>query len=219
MTATVVRPAGTMLPESTDTPDVLPTDRLGPTGRPIGAFRDEMYRISNLANAAHVVGVWIQSVGLIWLANWWGNPIGWIAVFFLMGRAFARFAILGHEAAHRLLFSNRTVNDWVGTWVLSCPGFVPLAGYRRSHMAHHKEEFGPNEPDMGLYSGYPITTDSWWRKMRRDAFGNSGWKNLKGLLKALVSPTARSIALPIMIWQVALFVGLWLMTGHWWVYP
>ena len=219
MTATVVRPVGTMLPEASDTPNVLPAERLGPTGRPIGAFRDEMYRIPNVANAGHVVGVWIQSVGLIWLANWWGNPIGWIAVFFLMGRAFARFAILGHEAAHRLLFSNRKVNDWVGTWVLSCPGFVPLAGYRRSHMAHHKEEFGPNEPDMGLYEGYPIASDSWWRKMRRDAFGSSGWKNLKGLLKALVSPTARSVALPIAIWQVALFAGLWLMTGNWWVYP
>ena len=146
----------------------------------------------------HVVGVWVQSVGVLALAAWWGNPIGWVAAFLLMGRAFARFSILGHEAAHRLLFSNRKVNDWVGRWLVAYPAFVPLDIYRRGHMAHHKEEFGPNEPDLGLYAGYPITKASWHRKLRRDADGNSGWKNLKGLLLALRSSGARPLALRIL---------------------
>ena len=55
-------------------------------------------------------------------------------------------------------------------------------GYRRSHFAHHREEFGPNEPDMNLYVGYPITRASFRRKLRRDAVGVSGWKNLRALL-------------------------------------
>jgi fatty acid desaturase len=111
------------------------------------------------------------------------------------------------------------VNDWVGRWVVAYPAFVPLDVYRRGHMAHHKEEFGPNEPDMGLYAGYPITKDSWHRKLRRDADGNSGWKNLRGLLRALRSSGARPIALRILAWQAVLFVGLWLGLGHWWIYP
>ncbi len=37
------------------------------------------------------------------------------------------------------------------------PSFVPFEAYRRSHFAHHKEEFGPAEPDLELYNGYPIT--------------------------------------------------------------
>ena len=132
MTATVVRPVGTMLPEATDTPDVLPTDRLGPDRPPhrrASATRCTGSRTSPTWATSSACGS--SRWACIWLANWWGNPIGWIAVFFLMGRAFARFAILGHEAAHRLLFSNRKVNDWVGTWVLAYPGFVPLDGYRR----------------------------------------------------------------------------------------
>jgi len=48
--------------------------------------------------------------------------------------------------------------------------------------SHHKEEFGPNEPDMNLYVGYPVTRSSLRRKLWRDARGTSGWKNLKGLL-------------------------------------
>ena len=41
---------------------------------------------------------------------------------------------------------------------------------------------GPNEPDLNLYNGYPITEASFRRKLWRDARGTSGWKNLKGLL-------------------------------------
>ncbi len=208
-----------MLPDEAALTDVLPTDRLGPTGRPIGDLRDELYLIPNAANALHVIGLWVQSVGVLTVAAWWGHPVGWVAAFLLMGRAFARFAILGHEAAHRLLFSNKTVNDRVGKWLVAYPAFVPLDAYRRSHMAHHKEEFGPNEPDLALYSGYPITAASWHRKLLRDADGNSGWKNLKLLLLAVRSTTARPVALRILAWQLVLFVGLWAALGHWWIYP
>jgi fatty acid desaturase len=208
-----------MRPDPSLLDEVLPTDRLGPTGRPTGALREELYRIPDLANALHVVGLWIQSVGLLALVAWWDHPVGWLLAFPLMGRSFARFAILGHEAAHRLLFSDRRLNDWVGAWLVAYPAFVPLEAYRRGHMAHHKEEFGPNEPDLLLYAGYPIGADSWWRKLRRDAFGNSGWKNLKMLLLATRSPTAGGVAWRIIGWQVALVPLLWLATGHWWAYP
>ncbi len=198
---------GTMLPDPSLLHDVLPTDTLNERGRPVGPLRDELRRIPNLRNAFHVVGLWVQSAGIIALALWTHHPLAWVAAFFLMGRAHARFSILGHEAAHRLLFSNRAINDWVGTWLVAYPGFVPLAAYRRGHMAHHKEEFGPNEPDMGLYAGYPITRASWQRKLRRDAFGNSGWKNLKALLLAFRSPTARPVATRIMSVQAVIFLA------------
>lgn len=217
--ATATRADGTMLPNPATLTDALPTDRLGPGGRPVGALRDELYRIPNLANVGHVIGLWVQSIGVLVLAAWWDHPVGWVLAFPLLGRSFARFAILGHESAHRLLFSNRKVNDWVGRWLIAYPAFVPLDVYRRSHMAHHREEFGPSEPDLALYSGYPITRNSWLRKLRRDAFGSSGWKNLKPLLQALRSATARPVAIPILLWQVVLFVGLWVGLGHWWIYP
>src|SRR5205085_2921869 len=81
----------------------------------------------------------------------------------------ARFAALMHEAAHRLLFRNRRVNDWVGRWLLGFPAFTPVDLYRRGHMAHHRDEFGPDEPDIPLYRGYPIGRASMRRKLTRDA--------------------------------------------------
>jgi fatty acid desaturase len=215
----IQRAQGSMRPPESLLTDVLPSDRLGPTGRPIGPLRDELYRIPDAANWLHVAGLWLQSVGVIAVASWWSHPVGWVAAFLLMGRSFARFSILAHEAAHRLLFSNRRLNDVVGAWLVAYPAFVPLEVYRRGHMAHHKEEFGPNEPDRLLYAGYPITRASWRRKLRRDAGGNSGWKNLKGLLLALKSSRSRPVATKILGWQVVLFVGMWALLGRWWLYP
>lgn len=207
-----------MLPGAALLPAVLPADRLGPTGRPTGELRAELYRRHPVRNVANIVGVWMQSVGVIALAAWIGHPIAWVVAFLLMGRAFALFAILAHEAAHRLLFPSKRVNDVVGRWLVALPGFVPLDAYRRGHMAHHREEFGPDEPDLMLYAGYPITAASWHRKLRRDAFGNSGWKNLKGLLLALRSPTSRDVAGRILLVQAMLFVAFGLLWG-WWVWP
>jgi fatty acid desaturase len=204
-------------------PEALPhfdgTDRLRPDGRPTGELRDDLYRIPDAANAAHVVGVWVQSAGVLALAAWWGNPIGWALAWLLMGRAMVRFAILMHEAAHRLLFSNRSANDWVGRWLVGYPAFVPIEAYRRGHMAHHKEEFGANEPDLAFYAGYPLPAASWHRKLRRDALGVSGWKNLKVLLAATTKAGSRPIALRILGVQAVIFGVLWAVCGHWWVHP
>lgn len=198
---------GGLAPADDALPQVLPTDRLLTGGKPVPALRAELRRIPNLRNAVSVVGVLIQSFGVIALAVWLDHPLAWVAAFLLMGRAFALYAILAHEAAHRLLFSKRWANDGIGRWVLAYPAFVPFDAYRRSHFAHHRDELGPDEPDLALYARYPVTRASWRRKLTRDAVGNSGWKNLKGLLLAVRSSTARPIALRILGVQVVLVVG------------
>jgi fatty acid desaturase len=198
---------------------VLPTDRLNDRGRPLGELRQALYRIPNVRNAFNVLGVWVQTAGLLVLACWVSNPLLWVLSFFLMGRGMVMFAILAHEAAHRLLFSNRKVNDFVGRWLVGAPGFVPLDAYRRGHMAHHKEEFGANEPDLALYAGYPIERASWHRKLMRDATGQSGYKNLVPLIRAVGSPTARPHALRIWSVQAALWVAGGVGLGRWWLWP
>ncbi len=196
-----------MAPDDGRLPQVLPTDRLLAGGKPVPALRAELRRIPNARNVANVLGVLVQSFGVIALAVWLDHPLAWVAAFLLMGRAFALYAILAHEAAHRLLFSTRWLNDGVGRWLLAYPAFVPFDAYRRSHFAHHRDELGPDEPDLALYARYPITRASMRRKLTRDAYGNSGWKNLKGLLLAVRSPTARPVALRILGAQAVLLVG------------
>jgi fatty acid desaturase len=195
----------TMLPAAGELPDVLPTERLLPNGKPVPELRAELRRIPDLLNAWSVVALVFSTVAIIAGAIWIDRPLAWLAAFVLMGPQFARFASLAHEAAHRLLFSNKRINDTVGRWVLGYPAFVSTDLYRRGHMAHHKDEFGPNEPDMNLYNGYPITAASMTRKLRRDLFGNSGWKNLKSLFRGSRFDTTRTHALRILGCQAVIF--------------
>jgi fatty acid desaturase len=196
--------AVTVLPPPELLPEVLPTERLTTSGRPVPEVRAGLRRIHDGRSALTVLGCWAQVVVPIVLAVRLHHPVVWLVAFLVAGRNFARLSILAHEAAHRLLFSNRRVNDAVGRWLLAYPAFVPLDVYRRGHLAHHGDELGPDEPDMGLYVGYPVSRDSLRRKLVRDAVGISGWKNLKPLLLAVRSPSARPVALRILATQAAL---------------
>jgi fatty acid desaturase len=211
-------PRTTMLPPAESLPDVLPTGRLTASGMPVPELRTELRRIASIRNVGSVVVAWAQALGTIGLAVWIGHPLAYAAAFVLMGPVHARFASLGHEAAHKLLFRHKRANDLVGRWVLAYPSFFAFDAYRRVHFAHHRDEFGPDEPDLNLYEGYPITRASFWRKMRRDALGSSGWKNLKGLARAARTPLGRPIVTGIALAQVPLIAAA-VLTGRWWLYP
>ncbi len=174
----------TLLPTRERLPDVLPTDRLNARGMAQNPLRGELRAIANLASVGTVVWALVLSFGVVGAAGWINTWWAYVIAFFVMGGSHARLNILGHESAHRLLFTNRRANDWVGRWVLAYPTFQALMAYRRSHFAHHRDEMGPEEPDTDLYAGYPIAADSWRRKMRRDATGVSAYKILRGLFAA-----------------------------------
>src|SRR4051794_7532148 len=207
-----------MLPAPPALPDVLPTERLTAAGRLLPELRADLREIPNVRNAFTVAGALVQSFGVIVAAvainQWWA----WVLAFFLMGRAHALYAVLAHEGAHRLLFTSKRLNDFVGRWILAYPGFVAFDAYRRVHMAHHKDELGPDEPDRQLYAHYPITTASFRRKLTRDAFFVSGYKNLRQLARATRRPSSRWMAARIVGVQLVLWAGFAL-AGHPWLYP
>lgn len=212
MTATMVAP-----PDAR--PEVLPTERLLPSGVPIPELRADLRRIDNWGNARSVASVWLWVVATVGLAVWWDNPIGYVLAFVLMGPVYVRLAILMHEAAHKLLFSNKRLNDWVGTWLVAYPAWTPISFYRRAHFAHHREEFGPDEPDMAFYGGYPCTRRKLRQRLTRDAVGISGWKNFSKLVGAVRYPRARRIVVSILAVQAGLWAASWAVTGKVWIYP
>jgi fatty acid desaturase len=196
-----------MAPVLDELPDVLPTSSLRPGGQPQRDLRAKLRAVPDARNALAVASAWVQISLVVYLSvridRWWVWPLAVI----LMGRGFALLGILTHEAAHRLLFARKRANDWAGRWLLGYPAFNPFDIYRRVHMAHHRDELGPNEPDLALYSGYPITRDSFARKLLRDAVGISGWKNLKPLLQAAFVAQRRRVALSILAAQGVLLLA------------
>jgi len=177
--------ATTLVPSNDILHDVLPTERLNERAKPTRELRDELRRIDNIRNIFTVLGALVLSFGVIGLAGYLHTWWAYVAAFFLMARAHVGLNILGHEAAHRLLFSHKPTNDAVGRWLLAYPSYQALLAYRRSHFAHHRDEMGPEEPDLSLYSGYPLPRDSWRRKLRRDITGVSAYKNFRGLFFAI----------------------------------
>jgi fatty acid desaturase len=169
-----------MVPDASVLTPIVGTDKILPNGHPASQWRTELRHIPNVRNAISVVSIYVQTFGIIWVALRLHNPITYVIAFLLMGRAHAQLLALMHESVHRLLFRNRKLNDFAGRWLLGYMSFVNTDGYRYVHMAHHREEFGPNEPDIPLYANYPITRASFWRKMRRDGLGRTGFRMLRG---------------------------------------
>ena len=206
-----------LVPSPEALPDVLPTERLLVNGMAIPELRKNYRHIENWRNVRAVTFVWLWTAALAYLGVRFG-PFAALAVFILMGPMHARFAILMHESAHKLLFTNKRANDFVGKWFIAYPAMVPISIYRRAHFAHHKEEFGPEEPDMAFYSGYPCEPSDLRRRLLRDALGISGYKNFMSIVKATTKQQSRAIASSILAVQVVLFGLFWLGTGAWWSY-
>ena len=199
---------GGMVPSPEALPRTLPTERLLGNGKPVRELRDELRKIPNLRNMLAVLRVVLEPVAIFWIAIVVARPAMWVLAFVLMGPSYARFASLGHEAVHRTLFSHRGTNDFVGRWLLSYPAWVPFELYRRGHINHHRDEMGPKEPDIPLYTGYPITRASLRRKLTRDATGRTGWSLFMGLLRGLRKPRTRPAAARILVCQLPILAVL-----------
>lgn len=169
-----------MVPDASVFASITGNDKILENGHPTSQWRTELRHIPNFRNAISIASIYVQTFGIIWAALALHNPISYVVAFLLMGRAHAQLLALMHESVHRLLFRNRKLNDFAGRWLLGYMSFVNTDGYRYVHMAHHREEFGPNEPDIPLYANYPITRASFWRKMRRDGLGSTGFRMLRG---------------------------------------
>lgn len=211
---------GGMAPNAAALPTVVDNPWIADDGRAVRDVRADLRKIPSYKNAWSVAWMWGQNIVILWAASQIDHPAAWIVVFLLMGRAHAQFASLMHEAAHRTLFTHRPTNDWVGNWLLGYPVMTSTPAYRRVHMAHHREEFGPEEPDIALYANYPVTRDSLRRKLVRDLTGRTGARLMRAQLRGLRSPDARvrRTLWKMLAVQVVLF-GAFAVAGAWWMYP
>lgn len=201
-------------------PTVRATEHIAEDGRLSADDRARLRAIPSYKNACTTVWMYAQNILLLCVAVQLNHPVLWIATFLLMGRAHAQFASLMHEAAHRLLFTHKGLNDFVGNWLLGYPMMTSTQAYRRVHMAHHKREFGPNEPDVPLYANYPITRSSLRRKLVRDATGQTGFKLLRNQMHGLRSTDLRvRHTLLKMLGVQVVVISAFALAGYWWLYP
>lgn len=204
--AIVAKMTGGLVPDVDST--FAGSELLRPDGRPIRAFRDELRKIPNAINAVTVAIAFAAPIvavaGVVAIDHW----LAVVVAIPLMANLQLRWYILFHEASHRLLFSNRRLNDLIG---INLMGWLPFGTgthhYRRGHANHHRDEFGPNEPDFLLYSFYPIARSSMRRKLRRDATGVSAWRIIKPRFTGLVKPKYLVLSLRFFCGQAIVFAA------------
>lgn len=198
---------GGMVPSVDVLHPVSPLSRIKPNGHPKADLRADLGDIANIRNAISIAMIYAQNIAIVWAALRLHNPFVYIVAFLMMGRAHAQILALMHEAVHRLLFSNRKLNDFASRWLLGYFSFVNSDAYRFVHMAHHRDEFGPNEPDIPLYANYPITRASFWRKMTRDSLGITGFKMLRDQFRRPFEKdsSGHRTQLKILVVQLAMF--------------
>lgn len=103
----------------------------------------------------------------------------WIICFLILARQQLALAILMHDGAHRRLMKSARANDVFCQFVCAAPLFFSMYSYQKLHLKHHRDPLAPDDPDLSLIGGYPISKASFLRKLARDASGMSYFKFIR----------------------------------------
>lgn len=125
---------------------------------------------------------WLLIAFAFFIVAVWPNIITVIVALFILGGRQLGLGILLHECSHRSFFSTQKQNDLVGHWLAGIPVLVPIDFYRPYHFTHHTKTGTDEDPDVGNIAQYPVSKDSFKRKIIRDFLGLSGLKATSALL-------------------------------------
>jgi len=151
--------------------------------------RDELRLLrkrSDWRGAWMVVHAWGLIFGAMALFAWWPNPLTFLLAVTIVGARQLGLGILMHDAAHGLLFHDRTLNDRVGNWLCAYPQILDLDIYRPYHFEHHRKTQQPDDPDLALSAKFPVSRASFLRKSLRDLTGVTFFRQYRA---AMDSPT------------------------------
>lgn len=122
---------------------------------------------------------WLLIIANFALIIFFPNPIVYVFCFLFLARQQLALAIFMHDASHRRLAQRVAVNDFIGQFFMAAPLFFSMYSYQKLHLKHHIDPLAPDDPDLSLIGGYPISKKSFYRKILRDAFGVSYLKFIR----------------------------------------
>ena len=188
--------------------------------------REEAARFTRKSDAHAwrlVLGNWLAIGAILAVAGAFPNPLTIVlAVILLAGRQLG-LSVLMHDCGHRTLFRTPWLNDVVGQWLCALPVLNDQPTYARGHLQHHRKAGTDEDPDLPNYRAYPVSRESFRRKVIRDLTGQTGIKLaayvLRGAAGVFNSKKRRGALsfLQRIALQFALFLVLWA-CGIGWTY-
>lgn len=138
---------------------------------------------SDLKAWSMVVGSWLAIAAIFWVVATWTNPLTILLAIILLAGRMMGLSVLMHDCGHRTLFKTQALNDVVGQWLCALPVMNDQPSYARGHLEHHRKAGSHDDPDLPNYQAYPVSRDSFRRKVKRDLTGQTGFKLIAYIFK------------------------------------
>lgn len=171
---------------------------------------------SDLLGIAVVAHCWLVIAGAMALTawQWWLAPLSIV----IIGARQLGLGILNHDAAHGVLTRTKWLNEFLGQWLCAYPVGGELYSYRAYHLKHHRRTQQPDDPDLELSAHFPITRESFKRKMIRDLTGQTGYQQRKASIRGAIRAKAWKTLFG---WAFtnAIILAACIAVGFWWLYP
>ena len=180
---------------------------------------------SDLWGAWLTLHVWAVCALAVLAYIFFPNPLVFAASFLIIGSRQHGMAILAHDAAHGILFKTKSVNEWVGKYLLAAPYGGDMLAYRHYHLKHHRFTQSEDDPDLPLSAKFPTSKASLFRKFSRDITGRTflrlrlaTWRAGKSQDKIAGSDAFQKTSpIPYFLTNGLLF-GVFVLIGHPWLF-
>ena len=174
-------------------------------------------RRDNLKGLWAILCQWLAIAAIFSCVAIWTNALSIFAGIVLLGGRQLGFGVLQHECGHKTMFTTPRINQLVGDWLVSPPGFSNMNAYMRSHYPHHRLAGSHDDPDLPNFQDYPISRSRLKRKLLRDITGRTGIRTIKFISKNIhrlhlldtenKNCTLRGIAMNLLIFGVLVTFG------------
>ncbi|MBI1238893.1 MAG: fatty acid desaturase [Alphaproteobacteria bacterium] len=174
---------------------------------------------------AHAWGVIAAAIALV---AWLPNPVTYLLAVMVIGSRQLGLAILMHDGAHGVLAKTPWLNHLLSQWFCAFPVFTETYAYRAYHLTHHARTQQDDDPDLELSAPFPISRDSFRRKIIRDITGQTGFKQRRAQFRAAlgkpdwplerrIETFGKKLGRPLLV--NAIILGVMIQAGVWWAYP
>ena len=136
----------------------------------------EIRKKNDLRNIFALLFDWGLMVLGLYVFYYYPSILTFLASVVVIGSRQFALAVLAHDGAHNLLFSNHKINDFISQWFCAYPIFQDNRVYRPYHLKHHRFTETEEDPDLILSAPFPINKKSFFRKVVRDLTGVTGYK-------------------------------------------
>ncbi len=196
---------------------------------------DEMAELRTLSDLRGWLGIthcWAVIL-LTWVAvAIWTNPLTVLLGILIIGTRQLGLFVLSHDCAHMTMFETRWLNDWASEWLMNRPlTGTTVYGYRKYHVNHHQHTQQSEDPDLHLTAPFPISKQSFRRKVWRDLSGQTGWKQYGAMfrqpfvgatlalrLRSWLAKVGPNLAINLVFFAAFALAGVWyLYFLLWWV--